>query len=124
MRTTIAQCIGLAAALVAAACGDGGGEAPIDGGADAGADAGADGGGADSESDTAIGADGFPRDPADFAEACGPAIVFQNLTADGNGQIFDDAIPDPEAFLLEVSAGCARSCTASRRRRRRRRRSR
>jgi hypothetical protein len=106
MIERIACCVGLAAALFAAACGDDGGPAAgDDGGADAGEDAGGD---TDSETDTAVGEDGFPMDPADFAEACAPEIVFQNLTADWNGQIFDDAITDPVAFMLEISAGvCA-----------------
>jgi hypothetical protein len=113
MIDRIACCIGLAAALAAAGCGDGGGGAGDDGGADAGGDtdtdAGADGGSdTDGDTDTAVGEDDFPRDPAEFTGVCTPAIVFQNLTADGNGQIFDDAIPDPVAFMQEVSAGvCA-----------------
>jgi len=106
MAKRIALCIGLVAAL-ATACGDGGGADGEDAGPDAG-DGGAEDGGGDTETDTAVGVDDFPMDPAVFAEACAPEIVFQNLTADGNGQIFDDAIPDPEAFMQEVSAGvCA-----------------
>jgi hypothetical protein len=88
-----------------AACGGGGDGAGDDGGADAGEDAGAD---TDTETDTAVGEDDFPMDPADFARVCTPEIVFQNLTADGNGQVFDDVITDPVAFMQEVSAGvCA-----------------
>jgi hypothetical protein len=102
----------LAAALAAAGCGDGT-SAADDGGADAGgdadADAGADGGAdTDEDTDTALGDDDFPRDPADFVAVCTPEIAFENQTADGDGQLFDDAIPDPEAFMQEVAAGvCA-----------------
>jgi hypothetical protein len=98
--------IAIALLIISAGCADDDANVP-DAGGDAAADTDADGD-TDTESDTALGDDEFPMEPEDFAEACTPTIVFENLTAEGNGQIFDDLVEDPVALMHEITAGvCA-----------------
>lgn len=44
-----------------------------------------------------------PRDPDDFAEVCTPTVSVDNRTAAGNGQLFTDSLPEPEAFMVTAA---------------------
>lgn len=44
-----------------------------------------------------------PRDPDDFAEVCTPTVTVDNRTATGNGQLFTDSLPEPEAFMVTAA---------------------
>jgi len=48
-----------------------------------------------------------PRNPDDFAEVCSPVVTIDNRTATGNGQLFTESLPEPEAFMI---AAARRSC--------------
>ena len=48
-----------------------------------------------------------PRDPDDFAEVCSPVVTIDNRTASGNGQLFNESLPEPETFMV---AAARRSC--------------
>jgi hypothetical protein len=93
----------LAMVLVAAlaACSD-----DDDGGADAGAGT-PDGapGGADAMpsegGDTPDAA--APGEPDPLAAACSPEVSYDNLTANGNGKLFDDHVADVQAYFAEKS---------------------
>ena len=59
---------------------------------------------ADPDDDSASASeDGFPMDPVVFEEACSPAIVFHNETADGNGALFDELVEDPVPLMHGVT---------------------
>ncbi len=48
------------------------------------------------------GSDALPDADA-FTQACSPEVSVDNLTADGNGALFDEAFPTPEAALVEIA---------------------
>ena len=111
IQTEFTTIITIALLLASAGCADDDEANALDAGGDAAADTDADSdsdGDTDTESDTALGDDDFPLDPEDFIEVCTPTIVFENLTAAGNGQIFDDLVDDPVALMHEITTGvCA-----------------
>lgn len=47
-------------------------------------------------------ADALPDADA-FTDACSPEVTVDNLTADGNGALFDQAFPAPEEALVEIA---------------------
>jgi hypothetical protein len=58
----------------------------------------------DAASDAGDDASIEPLPDADaFTQACSPEVSVDNLTADGNGALFDRAFPEPEEALVEIA---------------------
>lgn len=91
------------------ACGDGSSGWILRRSAVGSADGGAQPADASAASDAAIDASDDDAEMAElpdadvFTEACSPEVSVDNLTADGNGALFDEAFPAPEAALVEIA---------------------
>src|SRR5687767_7599575 len=44
-----------------------------------------------------------PLDPSAFAEVCSPIVTIDNRTSGGNGQLFVEALAEPEAFMIAAA---------------------
>ena len=105
------RCAGVAAALACIACGDGKSGWILKSEIDAGIvpDAGTYDASFDASTDAAIDTDAeidaaepLP-DAGAFIEACSPELSIDNLTADGNGALFEQAFASPAQAVVEIA---------------------